>query len=51
MFVRLEKLNAERDSLEMEWGACNSSKALVLACLRRAGGKREIAMSLRRLAT
>lgn len=27
MFVHLEKLNAERDSLDMEWGDCSSSRA------------------------
>jgi len=28
MFVHLEKLNAERDSLEMEWAACSSNRAI-----------------------
>ena len=27
MFVRLEKLDAQRDSLEIEWGGCSSSRA------------------------
>jgi len=28
MFVHLEKLNAERDSLEMEWDACNWNRVI-----------------------